>query len=316
MPSYLLTVVYGNIEVPITAINCVITSVGVVCQAPPGGCGVSNRLKITVGDYSTVKVSNDWTYGTSQVTAIVSSPLLHTDGSSSVVFVGTNLGTIGSGYCPISAVTYVGTSNIRHASTCQPFSYNGTLMICTTQPGTDINHKWTFTLGEVSTTGIPQTSYYAPIITMITPSGGVNTTGGEPFVVAGSEFGNSGIGLNVTIHLPPEFGGVATRTCTLITNYTTLACTTAPGVGGPWAVTITTPYQTSLPAYIYQYMPPTVSSITPQSPIATDSSTTFTLTGTNFGRYPAALSISLYQLNPYVTHSATHCTIPTNDVSM
>jgi hypothetical protein len=252
----------------------------------------------------------------------VSSPLLHTDGSSVVIFSGQNLGVIGSSYCSMSA-TYVGTSGVTQFSTCQPYSYNGTLMICTTSVGTDINHKWKFTIGGATYTGLSATtSYFPPVINSIIPSSGFNTAGGETFGVFGSEFGNNmTASFIVTIQLPAEFGGAVTRTCTLITAYTTLSCTnTPPGVGGPWPMTITTSYHTSSPAFVYQYLPPTVTSITPQSTvnITTDGSTKFTVTGTNFGRYLNALSIYLYfgsTTAQYNLEYATNCNI-TADVRM
>jgi hypothetical protein len=326
MPSYLLKLQYGANTSLISAINCAVTSVsGVVvtsqCLPAASGCGTTSII-LTIGDFTISSSPSPYTYSQSTVTTLISSSLIHTNGLSSVIWGGTNLGVIGGSACLVTA-TYVGTSGITQSSTCQPYSYNGTLISCTTNPGTDINQQWTFTVGGVvlGTGAELKTSYYAPIITMITPSGGFNTAGGEPFTVVGSEFGNNSTATySVTIHLPPEFGGVATRTCSLITNYTTLACiNTPPGVGGPWPIIASVPYQSSSLAYIYRYGAPVVTSITqPTVNISTDGSTSFNITGTNFGRYPNALAI-------YLSHDistrgsgvyATQCIIPIADTRM
>jgi alpha-tubulin suppressor-like RCC1 family protein len=112
----------------------------------------------------------------------------------------------------------------------------------------------------------------APTVASISPNTG-STAGGTSVTLTGTDFTGA---TGVTI------GGVS-ATSVVVTNATTITCTTPAGTAGTASVLVTTPGGTNAANTLYTYVapPPTLASLSPASGV-TAGGTSVTLTGTNF----------------------------------
>ena len=229
-----------------------------------------------------------------------------------------------------------------------------TLVECPTEPGVGTDHLWTLHVGDQSSTAFSTTtSYTAPAISGLATANGLTeleTAGSEVVTLTGTSFGpvNSINTVSATYSnaaLSNLAGSTFTATGCTVTADTTIECNTAIGVGHSQAWTVTVGDQSS-PASsdTTSYAAPRIecrysgagctvrsgvsvasggSDILPVTPatIATDGTTTITLTGTNFGPgsdYPTNVVTVAYSSETLsedehgfagASHAATNCAV-------
>ena len=211
--------------------------------------------------------------------AVSGGGLLNTDGSSSVVLTGTNLGPAAvtasyGAYGPVSCL-FASPGALHRSLTC------GTL------PGMGVGLQWVVTVGgqQSAPSGGVAAAYAPPVVLSLSPASGYATGGGENVTLAGTNFGPlvAGNAVGVT-YGPPGAESRHAPTCWLVAAHTRIVCRSAPGVGAGLRAVVSAALQTGAPsAPTLSYAAPLVAVPVVQWATAGQA---VQVTGANFG--PAA----------------------------
>ena len=290
------------------------------------GVGSSFKWDVTVGGQQTTTSSNGvdaglvTTYAAPTVTSAASDNTLSTAGGSGTVFTvtGTNFGP-GDDDDNEATVTYqnTGLSNLAGteftAGSCDVTS--DTTIECEMAAG--VGHDFTVTVkvGDQTGSGATTLSYAAPVISSLSPTTGLATTGSETVTLTGTYFGPDVDSNSVTASYDKSGGTDYLSTtftatgCDVTVAHTGIECSTVVGVGSGHQWTVTVGDQDSARSTATMaYGVPTITNLKIDSnsgldgdtlTMATAGSTVVTILGTNFG--PAADGLNNVVSAEYVT---------------
>jgi len=221
-------------------------------------------------------------------------PIIHTiirgNGSESglVTLIGTSFG-----YGAASTVTI-------NDDVCEPvLNWNHTHIVCAVPPGLGLNNPLVLTVeGQVSNTVLYD--YPPPDISDLLPPNGT-TAGGELVTIVGGNFGPCCTGSVTLGGLTCQVSGVANTSW----DARKIICLTPAGAGIDQPVYVTIGGQTNAIPALFDYLPPTLYSITPNH-YDSQGGITVTITGSSFSL------ISSTRIGPFYcppTRSQTHTTI-------
>lgn len=144
-------------------------------------------------------------------------------------------------------------------------------------PGTGTQVNITISVGGQNAVTPLYINYYSPIIYSVTSSTPRNTTGGNTLTVTGKYFGTDSGVTSVTV------GGQPCALSTTVSQTdTSIQCSIPPGIGISNQVLVTVNNQVSTTSGSYNYDPPVITSITPNT-ANTSALIPVTVYGYNFG---------------------------------
>jgi hypothetical protein len=206
---------------------------------------------------------------------------------SSGAVISSALGTTGWGIIGGSALL-TGTYNFGFRTTTGNFGWMN-VTLNTTGPVITINQAYVETVVGQSIT-IGTTGAAAPTVTNVTPASG-STTGGTSVTITGTNFTGA---TGVTI-------GGAAATSVVVSNATTITCTTPAGTAGTASVLVTTPGGTNAANTLFTYYTPApeiavFDGTSPPANERTDNVGTFGFGSVNTGSSSAAQTFTIQNL--------------------
>ncbi len=247
------TVTFGGTA----ATNVAVVNSTTITATTPAGSAGAVTVTVTVGGQSG-SLASGFSYTLPPTVSNVSPNSGSTSGGTAVTITGTN-------FAAGTTATFGG------AAATNVVVVNGTTITATTPPGSAGAVTVTVTVsGQSGSLASGFTYVVIPTVSSVSPNGG-STAGGTAVTITGTNFA---AGATVT------FGGTA-ATNVVVVNSTTITATTPAAGPGAVTVTVTVNGQSGSLANGFTYaIPPTVSSISPNSG-STAGGTAVTIAGTN-----------------------------------
>lgn len=240
---------------------------------------------------------------------------LETEGGTDIVITGTNFGTEAVGATP--SATYgqggSGYSVATGSSGCR-VTNDHTEITCRSVAGVGASHQWIVRVGDQDSSPSTQTtSYGRPVISSIDDlidGSPMSTVGGETLQLHGTNFGP--VGTAVTAVYGPGGSGFTAVSCSVEVAHTRIACVSAAGAGAGhgWVVTLggQSSEVSSGEDAESSYAPPSISSRTGGTSMATSGGATVTFHGSNMG--PVGTTVTATYGGSDGTKYSTTCTVP------
>ena len=245
--------------------SCVISALNhtyAICTMPPGQ-GTAYLLMTVDGTASLApfQVSYDPPFVTS-----LAPQNPDCAGGSNLTIAGLNFGSVGT----VTLQITIGTTFTTRV--CSPqFLYNNTAIICAVPAGQGTGQPVYITSGVNVNVAPALLSYLPPQLSVVSPTS-YDSSGGAILQLNGTSFGTAGA---VTV------GGVVCQLTGIGYSNTAVQCILPAGQGALQPVLITASGQVNSPALAFSYLPPSISTASPQG--GTGSGVQLTLGGSSFG---------------------------------
>jgi hypothetical protein len=155
-----------------------------------------------------------------------------------------------------------GSANVYNASACS-VSVAHVEIVCTSVAGVGRNLSWTVTVGGQTSVGFAAVAYVAPVLSSVTASSPVPTSGIAELVIRGTGLGPAAPRVPSTVlYFAAAYPSVLYSAQSCSGNHTVMTCTFAPGVGSNLVFRVTVGGQSSGNASTsISYAGPVVSSL-------------------------------------------------------
>ncbi|KAI9993263.1 hypothetical protein PInf_015341 [Phytophthora infestans] len=301
---------YGTTS-PYTATKCSLVNgnTGVECTSAPG---VGANLYWSITLVMNVPSLGDTTFQASSSVPLSSygAPVIHSAGCNTAfptngskvdnIFIyGDNLGSTALSSSEPPVVLYG--SNFE-AQNCKLLASN---VACRSVLGTGKDLPFTIVIrGQASAMFATSCQYAAPIITAVTTSTGMPTSGGSTVLVNGSGFGCQGCA-NVTVTYTNSLHSFELNDCKVVVDHVQLTCVSLPGAGGGfrWQISVDNQISALTSTISTSYDLPEILEVLGFRDAPTAGGTVFQIRGQNFGPDTAIF------VDPIVEYSFDNVTI-------
>ncbi|KAG2933989.1 hypothetical protein PC115_g5297 [Phytophthora cactorum] len=278
-----------------TATNCSLVNgnTGVECTSAPGVGGnlywnitlvmsVPNIGDTTFQASSSVPLAS---YGSPVIDSVGCNTAFPTNGSSvdNIFIYGQNLGSTQLISSDAQPVVLYG-SDFK-AQNCKLLASTRQYVVCRSVLGTGKNLPFTVIVrGQASATFVTGCHYAAPIITAVTTSNGMQTSGSATVQVNGSGFGCQGCA-NITVWYTNSLHSFELNDCKVVVDHVQLACLSLPGAGAEfqWQVSVDNQLSALTNTISTSYDLPEILEVMGFKDAPTAGGTVFQIRGQNFG---------------------------------
>ena len=307
-----------------TATACVVSTPGsAITCAVPAGVGRDLLWRVSIGGFISAASARRTSYVPPVIASVsATGGPMSTVGGVAIVVTGTSFGTGTGG---TSARLYYGqpgaeTGPLGYSVPCS-FTAAQTSLSCLAAPGVGAGLSFVVFVGAGAASAAQQgvanssaflsaVSYAAPVVSGIAGNAFMDTAGGASFNISGSNFGPLSFGYSISAFYGKDLTGgtqpvFAASACVVLVAHTTIACTSAPGVGAGFKLRLTVQGQAAADTLTpLAYLAPVVTGLSGQglSTMPTPGGTTVILSGRFFGPMGLLLPDGVTPVNPVASY--------------